>query len=946
MITIDNPAVLLLAVPLAAFTIWIWRVPGGRHAVASVSTRRNRLALGLRLALLAAALLALSGAGLHLPQSREAVVFVGDLSASDDRSQTAIQSWIDAAIRQRKTADRAGVVAVGRQALVELPVSPLSSFDGFQTSVNQNYTNLQGGLELAGAIMPDGCRRRVIAVTDGQQNVGDALSEARLLHSLGARVDVLPVHVSTGPEVLVDSVDVPSQLHARERFSITVALQSTVDTSTGLTILRDRTLAISTQEPVHVGRNVYTFDQPPLPEGFHSFSVHITPVVDTEAANNRGAAFSLVHGAPHVLVIAAQRAEASNVLASLRSTGIHADLQTPSEILPTLGYLQRYAAIVIVDTPADLLDPELLSQLVPYVRDLGHGLLVIGGRESYGMGGYGQTPLEQALPVRMDLPKRRDLPTAAVGLVVESLEEDTQVNISKQAGKGVVNLLTQQDQIAVNDGTSDGTFVVHLEHVVDKAAIDRAIDQMQPADPMSYVPDLLSTYQALQRTHAQVKHIILLGDGDAEDSTYASVLKRIRAGGVTVSTVATNGLGFNDFQTMRNIARWGGGRYYRGDNPAAIPNIFLREARTVARSGIVEGEFYPQELSANPMLRDIHGVPPLFGYVATTPKPTGEMVLVSKKLDPVLAAWQFGLGRSVAWTSDASGLWTRSWLQAPGANRFWANLVSWTLPAGQGSRLFISTSSAQGQGEITVDTPPTLGANPEVTAHVLAPDLTASNLVLQPSAPGRYHGSFLANAEGAYYVTIQARGAGHGAAGQTGLAVPYSAEFRSTGTNTAFLRALAAAGGGSLITQPGAAWLDNLAGAYAQRSLSTWLWLLALLLLPVDIGVRRLVVSRRDLAGIRAALFARRVAGPAVEPAVAPLRAVRARRAERPGRLSTPSRTAPVPDEPRAADGAAGVPTSRKEQATSVPPPEKAAAAGAQEDTTTGRLLAAKRRAK
>src|SRR5205085_5588083 len=142
----------------------------------------------------------------------------------------------------------------------------------------------------------------------------------------------------------------------------------------------------------------------------------------------------------------------------------------------------------------------------------------------------------------------------------------------------------------------------------------------------SYVPDLQSAYDVLKSAHARVKHIILLGDGDAEDPTYQSLLTKIHKIGITVSTVATNGLGFNDFETMQNIARWGGGRYYRGDDPATIPKIFLREAKTVARSGIIEGKFFPQELSANPMLKDLKGATDLTGYVATTPKPTGEIV--------------------------------------------------------------------------------------------------------------------------------------------------------------------------------------------------------------------------------------------------------------------------------------------------------------------------------
>jgi uncharacterized membrane protein len=587
-----------------------------------------------------------------------------------------------------------------------------------------------------------------------------------------------------------------------------------------------------------------------------------------------------------VLVIADQPREATNVLASLKSTGIQADLRAPAKVTPELAYLQRYAAVVLVDMPADSLGPQLMAQLVPYVRDLGHGLLVIGGQNAYSMGGYGQTPLEQVLPVSMNLPKHQNLPTTAVALIIESLEEDTQINISKEAGKGVVSLLTPQDLVEVSDAPFGSTagWVVPLQHVSNIAGIDGAIDRMVPGDPDSYVPMLQSAYQTLKHANAKVKHIILLGDGDAEDPAYQQLVEQIHAGGISVSTVSTNGLGRNDFQTMQNIAHWGGGRNYVANDPSKIPQIFLRETRTVARLGIVQGKFFPQELSANAMVRDLRRVAPLYGYVGTTPKPAAEIVLASAKLDPVLAAWQFGLGRSVAWTSDAAGLWTKDWLRAPNANRFWANLVSWAFPPANASHLFVTASSSQGQGRISVSTPPSLGASPSVTAHVLTPGLTSTTIQLEPSAPGQFGGTFQEGAQGAYFVTVEAHGAGHGEAGQIGLDVPYSPEYRTTGLNMPFLRTLAAAGGGSLIANAQEAWRNNLKSVLAEYDLSLWLLFLALLLLPIDVGVRRLIVSRKELATIAASLPFIRTMPAALEPAVPLTGALRERRAHRGGR--------------------------------------------------------------
>ncbi len=933
MISFANPLALLLAIPFIALAIF-----SRRHAFSNLSRRRIRLAMAVRIAILLALILSLAGTRVQIPQSHQAVVVVADLSASDYAQRSA--AFINNAATRRPAGDTLGVVDVGRQPVVEQPVATPSGFSGFQSAVDRQYTNLGGGLDLANALLPGGYQHRVVLMSDGQQNVGDALASARLLRSQGVRVDVAPLHVPGGAEVLVEDVGVPAQLRPRESFPLTVAVHSTVATTTGITIFRDRTLLGSVQEQVHIGENRYVFQQSPLPAGFYTYQVEITPARDTQPENNQGSAFTTVQSAPRVLIIADQPREATNVLASLKSTGIQADVRTAAKVTPELTYLQRYAAVVIVDTAADSLGPQLMAQLVPYVRDLGHGLAVIGGQNAYSMGGYGQTPLEQVLPVNMNLPKHQNLPTTAVALIIESLEEDTQINISKDAGKGVVGLLTPQDQVEVSDAPFDGTagWVVPLQHVTNTAAIDAAIDRMVPGDPESYVTMLQSAYDTLRRTNAKVKHIILLGDGDAEDPAYQQLVQQIRAGGVTVSTVSTNGLGRNDFQTMQNLAHWGGGRNYVANDPSKIPQIFLRETRTVARLGIVEGKFYPQELSANPMVRDLRQVAPLYGYVATTPKPAAEIVLASAKLDPILAAWQFGLGRSVAWTSDAAGLWTKDWLRAPGANRFWANLVSWVFPPAGATHLFVSASSAQGQGHISVSTPSTLGASPSVTAHVLTPGLTTSTIQLEPSAPGQFGGSFQEGVQGAYFVTVEAHGAGHGDAGQVGLDVPYSPEYRTTGVNTPFLRSLAVAGGGSVIASPQDAWRGNLQPVLANDDLSLWLLLLAVLLLPIDVGVRRLIVTRRELDTIAAALPLLRRASTAREPAVPLMGALRERRAQRDA--LTPQST------PYESPGIRLPHTMAPSAGLRPPVPRSTSSAdkGAEEETVASRLLAARRK--
>jgi hypothetical protein len=287
----------------------------------------------------------------------------------------------------------------------------------------------------------------------------------------------------------------------------------------------------------------------------------------------------------------------------------------------------------------------------------------------------------------MDLPKRKDLPTAAVVLVIEDLESQSSVDISKRAGEGVVGLLNPQDYVAVSDAGS--SLVVPLRRVTNKSEIVRAIDSMQPQDPPSYVPSLEAAYNALRNSRAQTKHIILLGDGDAANDAGTELSKIVKAG-IQVSTVETNASAASDFKTMQDVAAFGHGRYYQADDVNSIPRIFLKVAQTVAHDSLMEGRFYAHQDASSTIVNGLTRVPPLFGYIITTPKPLATVVLSSPKSDPILAEWQYGLGRAVAWTSDSQGRWTSDWLRYGQTQGIWASMVNWVLPPPRSSTLTLT----------------------------------------------------------------------------------------------------------------------------------------------------------------------------------------------------------------------------------------------------------------
>jgi uncharacterized membrane protein len=741
-----------------------------------------------------------------------------------------------------------GIVAVGRNALVEQSVKTSIDFSHFESTPDTNYTDLAAGLRLAAAILPTDTLRRIVLLTDGQQNLGDALQEAQLLQQEGIRLDIVPLPDVHGAEARLNGLNAPNELRINEHFLLRIKLFSSVVQNGLLHLYLDRTLL--TQQPLHlsVGEQEVTFDMQAPPPGFHTYRVTLDAAQDTIIQNNEASTFVKVQGPPNILVIEGKPGEGQNIVSALQATKINATLGTPNDIPTTLDGLAGYSAVVLADVPAMALGTERMQVLQSFVRDLGRGLVVSGGQNSYGVGGYAGTPLEQLLPIKMDIPQHKETPSIAVILIIESLESDAEVNISKEAAKGVIGLLTPHDQVGISSAYGD--LSVPMQHVTDKAAIDHIIDTLNPNDPGSYLPDLANAEAVLLHSNAQVKHVILLGDGDAYDNYIQQVLRMAKEH-ITVSTVATNAMSFQDLNTMQQIASWGGGRFYRADDPRTIPQILLKETQQVTRRAIIDEHFIPAIVATHPILTGVGALPGLDGYVATTPKPTGQLILVSHKDDPILADWQYGLGRVAAWTSDAAGLWTTDWLQWKNAARWWANLVTWTLPSAD-SALNVNTKVVGGNAQITVDLPPgtsvEAGSQQQVQAIITAPDLSKASVTLQPTAPQRWEGSFPTDQVGAYLlrITWQAQASGKGASSQltttTGLVVPYSPEYRSTGTDMHFLTLLAHTNGGTLIGPNGtaAAFASNLSPVSAAIPITFLLLTLAALLLPIDIAARRL----------------------------------------------------------------------------------------------------------
>lgn len=840
-------------------------------------------------------ILSLAGTGVSYSARHQAVMFVADLSASTATIRPEMERFVKEAIEQMPEGDLAGVMAAAETAQLEAPVSAHPTFTGFTAVVEPNHTDLERGLRLGAALLPSGYRPRIVLLSDGKENVGNALAEVQRLRQRGYTVDVVNLAPKPGPEALIKSLEAPGVLREGERLEVTATLSATAATPVRLRIYQEQTLLETRDLNLQPGDQQVRVTMEGLKSGYHQIWATLEAEKDSVTQNNRSSVMVNIQGAPSILVVEGFPGAGTNIQRALEATGMSIDRRTP-DALPTHGsQLARYASIVMVDVPASLIRADSLEAIDSYVKQSGHGLVVVGGDHSYSLGGYAGTKLEELLPVTMDVPQRKEKPPVAVALIIENFESQEKVNISKEAGKGLVDLLTPQDYIIVGDATVPGLWVVPPQKVGDKAKIKELIDGMAPGDPPHYMEHLEQAAAELRKLDAKVKHIVLAGDGDAQllgFSQYAQRVRQIAADGITVTTVHVNWQRPEEATLMQLIAQAGNGRYYLASDPLKTPQIFLKEAQSVARPGIIEEDFFPSLVNRNPMLQGINELPLLRGYIGTTPKPTAEVVLQSAQADPVLATWQAGLGRVVAFTSDSGGLWSEQMVRWPAFSQFWSNLVAYTMPAADVSGIRTQSTVVGGRAQLTVQLPGeglTVGGQggqhtwpAQITAGVIRPDGSTQVLRLNATAPGQYEGEVPASVPGPYLVKLSAGTKQQSVAlGETFLVVPYSPEFASTGSDPAFMQRLAQVGGGQELSEPAAAFAPNLPPSPGRLPLDQALLIAALLLWPLDIALRRLSLRPAEVAEALRRRRERRAAAVPDSAAASALGKLRARRVER-----------------------------------------------------------------
>lgn len=948
-----NPLWLVLLPLCLVWVIWLTL-----KSDVQLSPGRRWVAFALRVVIVCALVLAVAGVQWLRPLDGLNVYFVLDRSDSvPSAQQEAAREYVNRAVGQKKPVDNAGVLVFGTEASIESSPSRAVDLQKIHAVVGTERSDIAGAIRLGTAAFPEAGQKRLVLLSDGNENIGDALAAVLAAKPLGVSVDVIPLGVSRGFDVSVQKLSLPNQLKKGQTFEVKIFAQADKPQSATVRLYRNDQLLGDQKVELTAGKNLFTFPQTLTEPGFYSYDVALEGTDDLVAQNNRATSFTNVRGDPAVLVVSSDLAADANLVEALRSARLEVKTADVTGFPASLAQMQSYDAIFLCNVAAGDLGRDLMKLLESAVRDFGVGLVSVGGDQTYAAGGYRDTPLEATLPVDSELSSKKVLPSGAMVLVMHGMEFNNGNQVARDTAIAAMEALGPQDELGVILWDGSERWLFPLTKVGDGRELGRKIAGMNQGDLPSFQGVMSMGYEGLKKSTANLKHMVVFSDGDPGAPT-AELMQSMVKDKITVSTVLIAGHAGPD--TMISIAEQGRGRFYDVRSASQLPQIFIKEAAVILKSAIFEEPFKPQVAAGSELIRGIgpQEYPILQGYVATTGKPRAEIPLVSEKGDPLLAHWQYGLGRAVAFTSDAKAKWARDWLGWDKYRQLWSQVAQWSLRRVDNADFTTDVSVEKGEGHISVEALDPQGNYRNflnLQTVVVTPKGERQTVQLEQTGPGHYEAKFPTREVGAYMLNLMDMQDGRPRGTQVlGASINYSPEFNATEPNVNLLRRLAESGGGKVLDPDLSSdnpFLHDRQKTFQPRDLWEWLVKLAVILFPLDVGIRRIHIDREEwlrvTQNLRRLLFFWRVGHRPAE-ADESLAALLARR-EKVRSTQTAPAVEPNPDlfrpEKPVAISELRTPTPASEEQRAAVAPAQTPSEKPEETCTTSRLLDAKRRA-
>lgn len=863
MITLLHPWYLLLLPAAIAALLW-----SQRDSMTSLTQKQRRVCFFIRCLLISLLVLAIAGVRLLRPSDRVSTIFAVDASASIRAAATAdARLFVERALASKKTGDVGGIAGFAGTASIWSPPGTSASVpQTWPTIEEKGETDIGNVLDFAGAMLPPDGTRRIVLLSDGNETRGTAAGAAERLSTRGIEVWTVPLRNPFAPEVLVETVAVPARLRAGESFDLTAVIRSNIETPAKVRLYQNQFLLQEREILLKTGKNDFRVPSLQAEGKFLTYELEVIPEKDTSAENNKGIATASLRGNAKVLVIDTDERQMQPLATALRAKKIDAEVRGSAGLPATMEDLQQYDLFILSDVPALKIPRERMELYRRWVQDFSGSFLMLGGENAYGVGGYYRTPIEQMLPVRMEHDDRQDTPSVALLIVLDrsgsmtaQVQGQTKISLADRGAVFALSALQPKDYFGVLAVDTQSHTIVPLGPVASvRAGAEQRIMTINAGGGGIYIyTSLAEAAQILRDIPARIKHVILFSDAsDAEEKVAGEMADGARSGGsaldlassmlaakITTSVVGLGSEQDKDAPFLRQLAERGNGRFYLTSDATNLPQIFSTETMKVSQSSLVEEPFIATSVSTSTMISGIDWPqsPLLLGYNATKIKPGAELLLATETGEPLLATWRYGLGQTAAFTSDAKARWGAEWLAWPGYGKFWAQVVRGLMRKTETATYHVETQETGDTLHLKIQAMTLAGTfKNQAALEVRASRQDSEPLLIstKQTAPGEYEGNLPLPPLGTTTFSITQTGSTEHPYVFTHTR-SYPREYLLTEPDTTALRSLADLSNGKLEPLPEEIFRASPVARPVQNDLSNLFLIAALLLLPLDIWLRR-----------------------------------------------------------------------------------------------------------
>jgi len=667
-------------IPLA-WLFWEWR------------TGRQRMNLILKALALTAVLLALAEPSMNSSETKSAVAVLVDTSGSVSDADLVRAGRISREIEGEK----------GRNWLKTIPFArgtrALSAEEGRGSigrtaGENGRGTDLEAALREALAAMPEGLVPRVVLISDGKENKGSATRALYQARQLGIPIDVIPLAGRPKPDLRLEGVSLPLHGFTGDRFPIDITIESPKKTPAEVVL---------TAEGKPLGTNPVQLEQ-----GVNRLRVHValnvpgaidvSGVIRAADLGEVRFAQSISLRRPRALFVTQDPAGSEKHLTGVLSAGQYE--VTMADALDT-ARLEDFQLLLFNNFDIETLPIGDKDRVEGWVKQ-GGGLMVIGGeRMTYVEGKKEEDAMDRVLPAKL-APPRSPEGTCVVLIVDKSSSmEGRKMELARVASIGVIENLRSVDMVGVLIFDNSFQWAVPIRKAEDRTLIKRLVAGITPDGGTQIAPALTEAYRKTVPVKATFKHIVLLTDGISEEGDSLSLAKEAVTQNITISAV---GLGQDVNRAyLEKIAAFSKGKSYFLNDPSGLEQILLKDVMEFTGSTAIEKAILPVVERQTEVLDGvgIESAPALKGYTKFVAKPTAETILSIDRKDPLLARWQYGLGRATVFASDAKNRWAEPWLAWKGFDRLWANLFRDILPHAQSGEATTEFDATNGGLDVT-----------------------------------------------------------------------------------------------------------------------------------------------------------------------------------------------------------------------------------------------------